>query len=145
MIILPFIYEENITNQLKIQKVTILCQGGTILWEEADDLDIDVDIIHSNDLKSSGTKIINYNFQEDHDNKRVALIHIDKEKTNLSDMFNCEELEITYGSDILCWRTFYIVFTENGTPWINIPNNEVLGKYSIGSIIHLITSSLHQL
>jgi hypothetical protein len=61
---------------------------------------------------------------------------VDTNKTNLSEMYNWSECALD-DSNTFCWRTFYY-FTNNNLCWLEIPNNEKLGKYNVKDLIDKI-------
>jgi hypothetical protein len=103
MIIVPYYMTiTKVDSNLVVYKVTILCQGGEKPWEEDDQVDIENDILHENDLVAKSI------FRNDN----VVFIEIDRKKTNLANMYNWDEIPKD-DKDTLCWRQFVAVKSDN--------------------------------
>ena len=131
MLILPFIHNvisNNTTSNFQINVIKVLTIGGNTIWEEDSSLHIDNDILHPNDIYRK-EEPINYD-------NHLQLCEVDINKTNISEMYNWNECELN-DSNIFCWRTFYY-FTNNKSCWLEPPNNEKLGNYTIKELIGAI-------
>lgn len=130
MLILPFIHGiiNNDNNNFQVNVIKVLTIGGQTLWEEDNSLDIDNDILNPNDIYRKGGPI-------KYDNN-LEMYEVDTNKTNISQMYHWNECTLD-DSNTFCWRTFYY-FTNNNVCWLDIPNNEKLGKYSIKELIEII-------
>jgi hypothetical protein len=128
MFILPFIHEIIIQRQLTVHTIKVLTVGGQDIWEEADNLKINKDILNPNDIYAK-SKPVRFD-------KALRLCAVDTNRTPVSDFYRWNELSSSE-SDIFCWRTFtYIVSDNDG--WLAIPSIEKLGRYSIRDIIRTI-------
>jgi hypothetical protein len=130
MLILPFIHSvisNNTNSNFKVNVIKVLTIGGYTIWEEDNSLHIDNDILNPNDIYRKGASI-------KYDN--IQLCEVDTNKTNLSEMYNWNECGLD-DSTTFCWRTFYY-FTNNKICWLETPNNEQIGKYTIKELIDTI-------
>jgi hypothetical protein len=129
MFIVPFIH--NIVDQatIKINVIKILTIGGKILWEEKNSLDIDKDILNPNDIYKKN-KIIKYD-------KVTQLCEVDITKTNISDFYKWDEIDIN-DNETFCWRSYIYLTGVDGIIWLNIPETEKLGKYLVKDLIMAI-------
>jgi hypothetical protein len=143
MLILPFIHgvlkntnknntsNTSTTNNFQVNIIKILTIGGNTIWEEDNSLHIDNDILNPNDIYRK-KEPIKYD-------GNLHLCEVDTDKTNVSGMYNWNECDLN-DSDTFCWRTFYY-FTNNTSCWLESPDNEKLGNYSIKKLINVIISS----
>jgi len=132
MLILPFIHRViSTTNTLQVNIIKVLTIGGNAIWEEDSSLDIDNDILNPNDIYRK-QEPIKYD-------SNLQLCEVDTDKTNVSGMYNWNECDLN-DSDTFCWRTFYY-FTNNTSCWLDSPDSEKLGNYSIKNLINVIISS----
>ena len=131
MLILPFIHNVINSNNIQVNIIKVLTIGGNTLWEEDSSLHIDDDILHPNDIYRKEEPIM-------YDNN-LQMCEVDANKTNISGMYNWNECELN-DSTIFCWRTFYY-FTNNTACWLETPDNERLGNYSIKKLIDTIINS----
>jgi len=138
MLILPFIHgvisnnTNNTNNNFKVNVIKVLTIGGNTIWEEDNSLHIDNDILNPNDIYRKQAPI-------KYDNK-LLLCEVDTNKTNLSEMYNWNECSLD-DSNTFCWRTFYY-FTNNKLCWLEIPDNEKIGKYPVKDLIDRITKRI---
>jgi hypothetical protein len=126
MLILPFTHEVRKQNNLNIHIIKILTIAGKNIWEESDKLNVDKDILNPNDIYRKGdiTKI----------NKNICLCEVDIHKTCIDNFYKWEEVDGN-DSDTFCWRKFIYFIDNNNESWLNIPDNEKLGRYRINEII----------
>jgi hypothetical protein len=129
MFIVPFIHNCIDQNILKINIIKILTIGGKNLWEETNSLHIDKDILNPNDIykKNKPIKL----------DKKTLLCEIDQTKTQISDFYKWEEIELD-NNDIFCWKTFIYLTGNNDTTWLDIPDSEKIGPYLVKDIIKKI-------
>jgi hypothetical protein len=125
MFILPFIHEVVPQNTFQVNIVKILTIGGQTLWEEENKLQLDSDILNPNDIYRKSTPI--------RFDKKLQLCEVDITKTNILDFYKWKELDFS-DSETFCWRTF-IYFANDGQSWLNIPDSEKIGNYSLKDII----------
>ena len=126
MLILPFIHNIVSQNNIKVHTIKVLTIGGRHIWEEDNSLNLDRDILNSNDIYCKATHI---KFD-----KNLQICEVDAAKTNISDFYNWEEIAFE-NTDTFCWRTYIHISGENNTMWLDIPENEMLGAYSAKEII----------
>lgn len=129
MLILPFTHKSVVQNNFEVNIINILTVGGKNIWKEDDTLNIDDDILNPSDIYRKGN-IITYK-------KKLQLCEVDDEKTNIKDFYNWKELDIT-DSDTFCWRTLYYFTGFNKLCWLETPNSEKLGNYTIQELIKII-------
>ena len=103
------------------------------MWEEENTLDIDRDILNPNDIYRKG-KIIDIHTKT---NTCIKLCEVDTNKTNISDFYKWEEIDIN-DSDTFCWKTYIQIMDINQHSWLNIPDNEKLSNYFLKDIIQAI-------
>lgn len=131
MFIIPFIHNifKETQSNINIHTIKILTIGGKQLWEENNNLDIDHDILIPNDIYRIGdiSKI----------GKNLKLCKVDTSKTNINDYYKWEEISIN-DTDTFCWRTYIQIIDNNNYNWLNIPDNEKLGKILLRDIIDAI-------
>jgi hypothetical protein len=128
MLILPFIHKIINKNDFQINIIKILTIGGKKIWEENDNLDIDIDILNPNDIYRTNKKI-----QID---ANCILFEIDTHKTKIDDFYKWEEIDIN-DTETFCWKSFYYLLGNNNN-WLNIPENEVFDKYKVKYLINKI-------
>jgi hypothetical protein len=129
MLIVPFIHNILHKNNIQVNIIKILTIGGRYIWEEDDSIDLDTDILNSNDIYRKGQIIKLGN--------NLQLCEVDTIKTNIQDFYKWEELTIE-DIDTFCWRTFIYLTGNSGDNWLDIPENEMLSKYKIKHIVDKI-------
>lgn len=129
MFILPFTHSLINHNNLEVNVIKVLTIGRQNLWEEKASLHIDNDILNPSDIYRTET-VIKYD-------KHLQLYEVDIERTNISDFYKWDELELN-DSETFCWKTFYYFTGNNKLSWLNVPDNEKIGNYSIKNIINAI-------
>ena len=129
MLILPFIHNVVNQNNIQINTIKILTIGGRGIWEEDNSLNIDKDILNSNDIYRKGA-IIKFD-------KQLQMCEVDTEKTRINDFYKWEEVAFE-DTETFCWRTYIYLTGDNNSNWLDIPKNELLGKYSVRDIIKKI-------
>lgn len=114
-----------------IHSIRILTIGGTQLWEEADNLDIDCDILESNDIYRKGPiHVIN----------NLRLCEVDTERTAIADFYKWNELPVQ-DHDTFCWRNMYHIVGDRGDSWLDIPTKEKLGTIPMSHVMNAILQS----
>jgi hypothetical protein len=129
MLILPFIHNIINNSTFKVNTIKFLTIGGKFIWEEKNNLDINLDILNPNDIY---TKIQPINFD-----KKLQLCEVDTQKTIISEFYRWEEINIE-DTDTFCWRTYYYLTNADDICWLNIPENEKLGSYKVKDLIQSI-------
>jgi hypothetical protein len=129
MFIVPFTHNIVDNNNFEINVIKILTIGGQQLWEEKTPLHIDDDILNPNDIYRK-SPVIKFN-------KTLQLCEVDTEKTHISDFYKWEELAID-DNETFCWKTYYYFTSSNKVSWLEAPDNEKIGKYSIRDLIKTI-------
>ena len=128
MFILPFIHEVVSHAPLDVHTIKLLTIGGRDIWEEADGLKINKDILNPNDIyaKSKPIKL----------DKALRLYAVDTSKTNIADFYKWNEISGT-DRETFCWRSFVYLVADNDS-WLTIPASERLGKYMVNDIVRAI-------
>jgi hypothetical protein len=129
MFIVPFTHSVVNNNNFEVNVIKLLTIGGKQLWEEKSTLHIDNDILNPNDIYRK-SPVIKYD-------KNLQLCEVDIEKTNISDFYKWEEVSIN-DSETFCWKTFYYFTGNNKLSWLEVPDNEKIGRYNIGDLIKTI-------
>lgn len=129
MFIVPFTHSIVNNNTFEVNVIKILTIGGQNLWEEKSSLNIDNDILNPSDIYRKGP-VIKYD-------KNLQLCEVDIEKTKISDFYRWEEVALD-DSETFCWKTFYYFTGNNKLSWLEIPNNEKIGKYNIKDLVKAI-------
>ena len=126
MFILPFIHKVTSQPSFDINIIKFFTVGGDSIWEEEKGLRIDKDILNPNDIYRKGKPIkIDAN---------LKLYEIDLTKTNISEFYKWEEIDIN-DKDIFCWKTYYILTGKNNISWLDIPEDEKIGKYKLKDLV----------
>jgi hypothetical protein len=128
MFILPFIHEVVSQATLDVHTIKVLTIGGRDIWEEADGLNINKDILNPNDIYAK-SKPIKFD-------KALRLYRVDTAKTQIADFYKWNELSGT-DRDTFCWRSFVYLVADNNS-WLTIPESEKLGKYLVSDIVRAI-------
>jgi hypothetical protein len=89
----------------------MLTEGGQRLWTEADDIQVDAEILEPN----SFVPLQRYR------DSQTQFLALDPAKTDMTSMYKWSECPVN--SDTLCWRTFYVITDDRGNPWIQIPDS----------------------
>jgi hypothetical protein len=129
MLILPFIHNVVNNNNFEVNIIKVLTLGGQILWEEKNSLHLDNDILNPNDIYRKNNPI-KYD-------KTLQLCEVDTNRTNISDFYKWEEISLE-DTETFCWKTYYYFNGTNRLCWLEIPDNEKLGKYSVKDLIKAI-------
>jgi hypothetical protein len=129
MFIVPFTHSVINNNNFEVNVIKLLTIGGKQLWEEKTSLHIDNDILNPSDIYRK-SPIIKYD-------KNLQLCEVDIEKTNISDFYKWDEVDIN-DTETFCWKTFYYFTGSNRLSWLDVPDNEKIGKYNIGDLIKTI-------
>jgi hypothetical protein len=129
MFIVPFTHDIVDQNTIKINIVRILTIGGSALWEENNSLHLDNDILNPNDIYRRN-KPLKFN-------KNTYLCEVDCEKTNISDFYKWEEIELN-DSETFCWRTYIYLTGSDNMTWLDIPETEKINNYLVRDIVRAI-------
>ena len=129
MFIVPFIHKITSGSSINVHSISILTIGGKTLWEESDSLNIDTDILNSNDIYRKGNTISV--------DKHTRLCEVDTEKTNVDEFYKWTDIGVNE-DDTFCWRTYYYLLGNKGESWLNIPKNERLSNIEVGKLISSI-------
>ena len=126
MFIIPYIYKKVSIHPMQITIFQFLTIGGTVLWSESDDLDVEGDILNPNGIYLSDVPI-RY--------KDAYCCPVDTERTAMGDFYKWEEIA-KGDKETFCWRTFYVFGEEtNYRGWLPIPEQDMLGGYSCRSLM----------
>ena len=129
MFILPFIHKVTSQPSFDINIIKLFTVGGDSIWEEEKGLRIDKDILNPNDIYRKGKPIkIDAN---------LKLYEVDLTKTNVSDFYKWEEIDIN-DKDMFCWKTYYILTGKGNISWLDIPEDENIGKYKLKDLVKAI-------
>jgi len=129
MLILPFIHNKVNQNNIEIHSIKVLTVGGREIWEENNKLNLDKDILNSNDIYRIGLPI---KFD-----KQLQLCEVDITKTNINDFYKWDEIDYE-DREMFCWRTYIYLNGDGNTNWLEIPVSEMLGKYYIKDLVDKI-------
>lgn len=129
MFIVPFTHTVVNNNNFDVNVIKILTIGGRNLWEEKASLHIDNDILNPSDIYRK-SPVIKYD-------KTLLLCEVDTEKTNISDFYKWEEVDLG-DSETFCWKTFYYFSGNNKLSWLEVPTSEKIGKYNVKDLIKII-------
>ncbi len=129
MFILPFIHKVLNQPSFDVNIIKFFTVGGTNIWEEEKGLRIDKDILNPNDIYRKGKPIkIDGN---------LKLYEVDLTKTNVSEFYKWEEIDIN-DTETFCWRTYYILTGKNNVSWLDIPEDDRIGKYKLKDLVKAI-------
>ncbi len=129
MFILPFIHKVTSQPSFDINIIKFFTVGGDNIWEEEKGLRIDKDILNPNDIYRKGKPIkIDAN---------LKLYEVDLTKTNVSDFYKWEEIDIN-DKEMFCWKTYYILTGKKNDNWLDIPEDEKIGKYKLKDLVKSI-------
>lgn len=129
MLILPYIHSIVNINNLDINIIKVLTISGKTLWEEKSSLHIDNDILNPNDIYQKSVPI---KFD-----KNLYLCEVDDKKTNISDFYKWEEIELS-DNETFCWKTYYYFTDNNKLSWLEVPDSEKIGNYKVKDLIKMI-------
>lgn len=113
---------------MTVHSIHILTIGGTQLWEEGRELDIDNDILGPNDIHRIG---------DIHVEGKIRFCEVDTEKTAIRDFYKWKELPLQ-DKETFCWRNVYCFTGEKGDFWLDIPPKEHLGHAPLAHIARTI-------
>jgi hypothetical protein len=102
MFIIPFIHNQKTIKDMQVSIIQMLTIGGTTMWEEDDQLDVNRDLLEPNGLYLQSPVYIH---------NKIVFCPIDPTKTAMNDFYRWEETLPADNHDTFCWRTFYL-FTE---------------------------------
>ena len=125
MFIVPFIYKETKQPYMTVHAIQILTIGGRELWEEANGLCIDTEVLEPNELYHKGPV---------YRSKHLHLCEVDTERTVVNDFYRWKELGIE-DRETFCWRDFYYFVGEKKESWLDIPLKETLSEMPIAHVI----------
>jgi len=109
MYIIPYLHKATEKHGRTIHVIDMLTDGGQRLWTEAEGTDIHADVLEPNSLVLKEMK------QEG----PYYYLSLDSSKTDITSMYKWTECPID--SEMLSWRTFYIIEDSNSSLWIQIP------------------------
>jgi hypothetical protein len=107
MILIPYTYHQMNKGGRLIHVIRIMTEGGTGFWTE----DSSQEALETNEIYSKGTFT----------NGDAHYFEVDTLKTAMDSMYDWTELP--FESDMLCWRTFYVITDAHGNPWIHMPES----------------------
>ncbi len=114
MLIIPYTHlKKTMEGGLTVHRIHILCQGGRTPWEE-DEQDVQ-GVLETNGIYMSGVSV-------DHAT-HTYYVEIDTARTDMASMYTWQELPYD-DEQSLCWRTFTVVRTPNGSQWLPTVQNE---------------------
>ena len=111
MYIVPYLYKKTVKQGRTFHVIDMLTEGGQTLWSEAETVDLDADILEPNSFVTLNR----------YTHSQTQFLALDPAKTDISSMYKWSECPVK--SDTLCWRTFYVITDDRGTPWIQIPDS----------------------
>jgi hypothetical protein len=120
MYIIPYLHKQVEKHGRIIHVIDMLTEGGQRLWTEADTVNIVTDVLEPNGLLPKEMETLGPHHYVSLDSS-----------TDLTSMYKWSECP--YDSDMLCWRTFYIIMNQNDEPWIQIP--DIVFKPAIEQIL----------
>jgi hypothetical protein len=111
MYIVPYLYKKTVKNGRTFHIIDMLTEGGQRLWTEADDIQVDAEILEPNSFVAL----------QRYRDSQTQFLALDPAKTDLTSMYKWSECPVK--SETLCWRTFYVITDDRGSPWIQIPDS----------------------
>ena len=111
MYIVPYLYKKTVKQGRTFHIIDMLTEGGQRLWTEADDIQVDTEILEPNSFVPLR--------QYSHSN--TQFLALDPTKTDITSMYKWSECPVK--SETLCWRTFYVITDDRGSLWIQIPDS----------------------
>jgi len=109
MRLVPYTYSSVKRNDKVLHTIRVLMEGQQV-WKE--------DIEDPNNALEPNELVAKSSFQEG----EYQYFGIDQTKTDLTSMYSYAECDPD--TDMLCWRTFYVITDLKGDYWINIPNQQ---------------------
>ena len=114
MLIIPYTHlKKTMEGGLAVHRMHILCQGGRTAWEE-DEQDVQ-GVLEINGIYMKSVSV-------DHAT-HTYYVEIDTNRTDMSSMYTWQELPYD-DEQSLCWRTFTVVRTLNGSAWLPTVQSE---------------------
>ena len=114
MLIIPYTHlKKTMEGGLAVHRMHILCQGGRTAWEE-DEQDVR-HVLETNGIYMKSVSV-------DHAT-HTYYVEIDTNRTDMSSMYTWQELPYD-DEQSLCWRTFTVVRTLNGSAWLPTVHSE---------------------
>ena len=111
MYIVPYLYKKTVKQGRTFHIIDMLTEGGQTLWTEADDVQVDAEILEPNSFVAL----------QRYTHSNTQFLALDPKKTDMSSMYKWSECSVK--SETLCWRTFYVITDDRGSPWIQIPDS----------------------
>ena len=111
MYIVPYLYKKTVKQGRTFHIIDMLTEGGQRLWTEADDIQVDTEILEPNSIVAL----------QRYRDSQTQFLALDPAKTDMTSMYKWSECPVK--SETLCWRTFYVITDDRGTPWIQIPDS----------------------
>jgi hypothetical protein len=129
MFILPFIHKVTSQPSFDINIIKFFTVGGDSIWEEKKGLRIDKDILNPNDIYRKGKPI--------KIDENLKLYEVDLTKTNVSEFYKWEEIDVN-DKETFCWKTYYILTGKDNISWLDIPEDNKIGKYKLKDLVKAI-------
>jgi hypothetical protein len=129
MFILPFIHKVTSQPSFDINIIKFFTVGGDSIWEEEKGLRIDKDILNPNDIYRKGKPI--------KIDENLKLYEVDLTKTNVSEFYKWEEIDVN-DKETFCWKTYYILTGKDNISWLDIPEDNKIGKYKLTDLVKTI-------
>ena len=129
MFILPFIHKVTSQPSFDINIIKFFTVGGDSIWEEEKGLRIDKDILNPNDIYRKGRPI--------KIDENLKLYEVDLTKTNVSEFYKWEEIDVN-DKETFCWKTYYILTGKDNISWLDIPEDNKIGKYKLTDLVKTI-------
>ena len=129
MLIVPFIHKITVEKDMNIHNIRILTIGGKYLWNETGSKkNIESKYLNHNDIYCNNIGKID----------NMYLCKVDTEKTNITDLYKWNEIDIN-DNDKFCWRDYIYIIGKNKECWLNLPKNEKIDTININKIIAYVT------
>ena len=62
---------------------------------------------------------------------------MDLTKTNVSEFYKWEEIDVN-DKETFCWKTYYILTGKDNISWLDIPEDNKIGKYKLTDLVKTI-------
>ena len=111
MYIVPYLYKKTVKQGRTFHIIDMLTEGGQRLWTEADDIQVDTEILEPNSFVAL----------QRYRDSQTQFLALDPAKTDMTSMYKWSECPVK--SETLCWRTFYIITDDRNHLWIQIPES----------------------
>lgn len=111
MYIVPYLYKKTVKQGRTFHIIDMLTEGGQRLWTEADDIQVDAEILEPNSFVAL----------QRYRDSQTQFLALDPAKTDMTSMYKWSECPVK--SETLCWRTFYVITDDRDHLWIQIPDS----------------------